>query len=105
MRINILNTKRGSAHQLLAKHLVQLVAQEFQVDTKKLWEQLYTGHEPLGHMITAHLRKLGWQIDWYVLPCPVCSDVVLHGEYPLLSTGFIIQDNCDLLIQWNLSHA
>lgn len=105
MRINLLHVRGNSEIHQLSKHLVNLAAEEFQVNVKKLWSQLYQGYDPLGEQIAQVLRDLGWQLEWYRLPHPDISDDTGMEQFECLSCGFVLNNACDLLIQWKLQHG
>lgn len=89
----------------LAQHLIRQAAEEYQVDVKQLHKHLLEADPMLGEQIAQALQIKGWQIHWYKLSPPSCTDDLGMEHLECLSTGFVIQDTCDLLIQWKLQHA
>ena len=105
MRINLLNLKRGTSRHALAQHLIRQAADEYQVETKQLIKQLVTGHHELGEQVAQVLRAQGWQVHWFKLAYPEPNDHLNLEPFACLSCGFVLNDACDLLIQWKLQHG
>ena len=104
MRINLVHNVKGAKLAFL-KHVLQLVADEFDISTGHLRSHLTSGDPQVGEYVTSWLRDQGWQVSWYQMPKPdkqYLDDE--HGEWMWLSFGFVFSDSCDKLISWRLSN-
>jgi hypothetical protein len=104
MRINLAHNVKGAKLAFL-KHVLQLVADEFDISMGALRSHLTSGDPQVGEYVTNWLSEQGWQVTWYQMPRPgdeyFDSD---HGEFMWLSFGFCFSDTCDKLITWRLSN-
>lgn len=98
MRTNILNCNPRSSTGKLLKHLLSLVAEDYQVSMQALTERLATGCPELADTVTQSLRNQGWLISWYQMPPD-------YGYPDMISMGFWIEPACDKLIAWRLAHV
>lgn len=104
MRINLAHVNKTA--KSLLNHLIALYAQEFGCEKQAVWAHLKSGDPKVGEYFVEWLRTLGWQVSWYNMPIPdkrYLDDP--HSDWLQVSFGLHIQDTCDRLIAWRLSHT
>lgn len=99
MRLNfahLFSLKQGKnrLHYSLSMHLVELCAQEFDVNLSVLKSQLHNCDSKLGEYLAEFLRSQGWHVTWYALP---------SYDTKSLSFGWVLNDVCENLIAWKLA--
>lgn len=113
MRLNLVkHVKLGnkSEKSLLLKHLINLVAQEYDVSTASLTNQLKSADAELGRFCAQELNLVGWKILWYQMPHPPpgldhTSNDLDVKDYYCISFGFVIDDDCEELFKWRITQT
>ena len=108
IRLNVARSHPlNSAKSALLKHLIRMFAQEYDVVEAAVKAHLSSGSPQFGEEFVKFFVNQGWRMQWYALPVP---DNRLNPNednvaYCAISTGVLIDNQCEHLVAWHLSRT